>query len=389
MVCSRTKVAPLKRITVPRLELNGAVLLTKLMSHVLSILELSNSSLYMWTDSTIAYTWINNHPSRWKDFVYNRVCYIQETLPQATWKFVPGTDNPADCATRGLSPSQLSKHSKWWIGPHWLSQSPSIWPQTPQLPSHRDNLEERSNKAYVITKAQSIEPWNLINKYSNLTRLLRVTCWCLRAIRRLKRQSDIAMTEPITTQELEAAKFHWIKITQQSYFEDELSVISKGQSLPRSNSLLRLTPFQDPEGLLRVGGRLQSSLLPASAKHPLILPRKSTFTSLIIADAHLRTLHGGTQVTLTFLRNEYWIIGGRGPVRSFIKCVRCSRYRQRRAQQIMGQLPFERVTPSRPFLHTGVDYAGSFLLKNWKGKIPERTRHTLFSSCAMQLLQFI
>ncbi|XP_025270373.1 uncharacterized protein LOC112639712 [Camponotus floridanus] len=152
-------------------------------------------------------------------------------------------------------------------------------------------------------------------------------------------------------------------------FEDELSKISTGQSLPRSNSLLRLTPFLDPSGLLRVGGRLQSSQLSESAKHPLILPKKSALTSLIIADAHLKTLHGGTQVTVTFLRNEYWIIGGRSPVRSFIlKCVRCSRYRQNRAQQIIGQLPFERVTPSRPFLHTGVDYAGPLLLKNWKGK---------------------
>lgn len=72
---------------------------------------------------------------------------------------------------------------------------------------------------------------------------------------------------------------------------------------------------------------------------------------------------------MTLLRTEYWIIGGRSPVRSFIlKCVRCCRYRQRRAQQIIGQLPIERVTPFRPFLHSGVDYAGSFLLKNWKGK---------------------
>ncbi|EFN65032.1 hypothetical protein EAG_00552, partial [Camponotus floridanus] len=243
------------------------------------------------------------------------------------------------------------------------------WPKYSQLPSHKDNLEERPTKSYVITKAQSMERWNLINRYSSLTRLLRVTCWCLRAIRIFKKQSENSITGPITIQELEGAKLHWVKITQQSYFEDELSKISTGQSLPRSNSLLRLTPFLDPSGLLRVGGRLQSSQLSESAKHPLILPKKSALTSLIIADAHLKTLHGGTQVTVTFLRNEYWIIGGRSPVRSFIlKCVRCSRYRQNRAQQIIGQLPFERVTPSRPFLHTGVDYAGPLLLKNWKGK---------------------
>lgn len=204
------------------------------------------------------------------------------------------------------------------------------------MPSQKDNLEERPTKSYVIAKAQSIEPWNLINQYFSFTRLLRVTCWCLRAIRRFKKQSDIAVTWPITTQELEVAKFYWIKITQQSYFEEEISIISKGQSLPRFNSLLRLTPFLNPQGLSHVG-RLHLSQLPISAKHPLILPKKSTLTSLIITDTHLRTLHGGTQVTL--LWTEYWIIGGRSPVRSFIlKYVRCCQYRQRRAQQIIGQL---------------------------------------------------
>ncbi|XP_011264271.2 uncharacterized protein LOC105256226 [Camponotus floridanus] len=216
LVCSKTKVAPLKRMTVPRLELTGAVLLTKLMSHVLRILELATSPVYMWTDSAVAYTWINNHPSRWKDFVYNRVCFIQETVPQATWKFVPGTENPADCATRGLTPSQLSEHLMWWTGPQWLSQSPSTWPKYSQLPSHKDNLEERPTKSYVITKAQSMERWNLINRYSSLTRLLRVTCWCLRAIRIFKKQSENSITGPITIQELEGAKHHWVKITQQS-----------------------------------------------------------------------------------------------------------------------------------------------------------------------------
>lgn len=85
----------------------------------------------MWTDSAVAYTWINNHPSRWKDFVYNRVCYIQESLPQAIWRFVSGTDNPADCASRSVSPAQSLEHSIWWTGPSWLIQNSSAWPSAP------------------------------------------------------------------------------------------------------------------------------------------------------------------------------------------------------------------------------------------------------------------
>jgi len=100
LMCSKTKVAPLKKLTIPRLELSGAVLLTKLIIHTLDVLELKNVPIYLWTDSSITYTWINNHLSRWKNFVFsNRVCFIQTLLLQAIWKFVLGIENPADCAT--------------------------------------------------------------------------------------------------------------------------------------------------------------------------------------------------------------------------------------------------------------------------------------------------
>jgi len=114
------------------------------------------------------------------------------------------------------------------------------------------------------------------------------------------------------------------------------------KTLPSSHPLLRLTPFIDSNGILRIGGRLQASLLTEEAKHPIILPKDSAFTTLVISDAHSRTFHGGTQATLTYIRQEFWILGGRIPVKSFIlKCVKCARFRQHRAQQLMGQLPNE------------------------------------------------
>lgn len=116
-VCSKTRVAPLKRLTISRLELFAALILARLATHTQRTLDLAKILIFLWSDSSVTLTWIMAHPSRWKDFVRNRITAIQEVTPTASWRFISGFQNPADCASRGIKADQLERHSLWWTGP--------------------------------------------------------------------------------------------------------------------------------------------------------------------------------------------------------------------------------------------------------------------------------
>uniref|UniRef100_A0A0K8V3W3 Integrase catalytic domain-containing protein n=2 Tax=Bactrocera latifrons TaxID=174628 RepID=A0A0K8V3W3_BACLA len=201
------------------------------------------------------------------------------------------------------------------------------------------------------------------------THSLHVTATIFRAIDTLKRIPGLSLAAPLTPTDIERATIYWAKSTQAAYFSLELHQLKANRALPANHPFHRLTAFIDEHGVLQVGGRLANSTLTYNQQHPSIQPRHSTLTSLVIYNAHLRTMHGGTQLTMAEVRQSYWIVGRRPAIKTLmLRCMKCARHRGKRAQQLMGELPTARVQPSRAFLHTGVDYTGPITIKSWRGR---------------------
>ena len=174
LIMSKSKVAPIRRLTEPRLELCGANLLAGLLNHVQEIFEIPSSQVFAWTDSTVLLGWLSGNPRRFKTFVGNRVSNILELIPPDHWRHVSGVDNPADSPSRGMFPSELLQHEN---GPTWLSSPDAEWPEQPNLLQSTDHTEEKGVCLHTSTADATESALPMAEKYSSFTKLKRVTAW--------------------------------------------------------------------------------------------------------------------------------------------------------------------------------------------------------------------
>ncbi|XP_074649052.1 uncharacterized protein LOC141904366 [Tubulanus polymorphus] len=394
-LASRSRLAPLKVMSIPRLELSAAVLAVKLDRMLREELDLDIDNSTFWSDSQAVLKYISNTSSRFKVFVANRLSVIQEGSNPEQWRYIPGVLNPADEVSRGLTAQQFLQNDRWVAGPEFLRKQESEWPRQ-EFGNHDVSIEDTEVKKTFVSKDLEINSsstsvlLNIADRSSTWHKAKIVAALVMRFIARLKQSvskrkglntaAQGTAYKHITVPELRAAESAIVEAVQRKVYGKEMERLEQNRTTDRrkyrkfvkkTSVLRRLNPIV-VNGQLRVGGRLSYSTGNEDQKHPLIHSPNEHVTKLIIRHYHrYRAGHSGRNHVLSLVREKYWIVHGMSAVYRILRdCIDCKKRQGLPGQQMMADLPPERLVADKPpFSNVGIDYFGPYLVKIGRSQV--------------------
>ena len=293
----KSRLAPLKAVTIPRMKLSAAVVATRLDKMMRQELNLAIDESTFWTDSTCVLRYIENESRRFQTFVANRVSKIHDASKPSQWRYVSTNLNPADDTSRGLTATEILENERWLMGPAFLRKSIEHWPSQDLSNSEIQENDPELKKAVtpLVMAANKNDIPNTMckrfEKFSSWEGLKKAIAWIVRYKRRLRemvrRRKDEKRLEPrgqrrnkvnpISIEELDKAERLNLEIVQGSNFQEELNALATPDGEPTKKTERRIHKASavyklDPKmvnGLLCVGGRLEHAPIESNAKYPI------------------------------------------------------------------------------------------------------------------------
>ena len=363
-VCGKGRVAPIKGLTVPRMELNAALMGARLCTAVQKAYqeELEIKGKYYWSDSKTVMAWINSESGRFSQYVSNRINEICTLSNPQQWRWVPTKENAADDATRTVMEREFTSDCRWLKGSEFLMEQEENWPNQKVSATRKEDLEEKPVVMYVSKKRRL--PLPDASDYSIWWPLIRKTARWISAFNGIRRLGKKKTLE-ITREDLEAAEKLWCKQVQIDAFSTEYRSLKKGEPVDKTSRLYKLSPALK-DGLIVLKGRIgQASNVSDSVRNPIILDPNHPYTRLLLKHYHVTNAHQGQETVVNNIRKKYHVLECRSAVKGAItRCGTCKIARAKPAEQVMGEVPEGRIAIRELlFTHTGVDLFGPMTVK--------------------------